>query len=706
MRWITVLLTGMCLWAGNVQGQAPSGNSWAWPPTPHLDFPSACPAMPFVTLPSSFETSPSILTRCPLGDDYAFSFHQFALNLPSANAKSAPTFIKIKSDGDMEHGLPVNAYSLGPNLDDLFGPQSPDWDGFESCIRHGTPCHQPVAPSPSVSGGPRHWACGLPPAFLSKPALDLSPRKQVFYCLPVNQTKLRELAHVPCFRLRCMDFNLASGPDLSANVKERQDPAKRIATLRQSLRGDASDAESYLELSGLYQDGEHYEEACTKARDLFLQRLQADPTNGWLRAQYAGVLWTQVDEAEAQAHAAVRCAPGDWRCWKAWSVTCYRKMLTTLFGASCRLWDDNRSVQEFFDDLTFSNPGPEALARAEKLLHQAARCMDKAVSLGRDECEAYQSHAAIQCAVLNWHDMFGRLHNRPVPNWVEEFRKTHLIRDARRMVRLCPDNPECPIFLARTYFIAAVVTRAADKELQERGFNFDDPKELWHPVPVALKQGEYRALRQLAKLSHHQDPVLAGTAARYASHCCCYTGDVAKAERWAKRAVALDPKCQKNWDVLFLCQDQRGANRELYYVCKKQLKHFPTVRNSLLFASACADLQLLDKAEKVLRHALEQHPDDAHCRLGLAAVLLRKSAKADSLVEAKQCLDQVADRLNDEDNPELAKPLQFHQAIYLALTGANYESCCLFETLSYGPSNEPTAKYASKAMAIFAAGGQ
>jgi tetratricopeptide (TPR) repeat protein len=556
-----------------------------------------------------------------------------------------------------------------------------------------------------VSGGPYLTAGGPPPAFLSKPALVEPLRQKVFYFLPVNQTKLRDLAHVPLFGLT-IEFNLVPGASLNPKVKEQRDPAQRIAALKQSMRGDASDAERYLELAGLYQDAEHYEEAYNKARDLFLERLQAEPTNGWLRAQYASVLWMQVDEAEAQAHAAVRCAEGDWRCWSAWSKTCYRKMLTTLFGDSCRLWEDHRSAQEIAEDLAFSNPGPEVLTRAEKLLHQIAKCMDKAVSLGRDECEAYQDRVAIQWAFLFWHDMFRRRQNGPALNCVEEFRKSHLMRDARQIVRLCPDNPENLILLARTYIMAAVMTWTADKELQKKGFNIDDPKVLWESVPSSLKQGEYRALRQLANLSRHQDPVLAGTAARYASQCCWFTGDFAKAEQWAKRAVALDPECQKNWDVLLICQYRHGASRELYGVCKKQLKYFPSVRNYLLLASACADMHFPKKAEKFLRHALKKHPNDAHCRLGLAAVLLRKTDKAATLAEVKQCLDRVAEVVNREDNPELAKPLQFHQAIYLALTGANYESCCLFETLSYGPSNEPTAKYASKAMAIFAAGGQ
>jgi hypothetical protein len=111
----------------------------------------------------------------------------------------------------------------------------------------------------------------------------------------VDTVKLRQLAYLQqCF----VSFETGDifGLRLDPKTKQRVDPAKRIAELDKQIKGDPSDAERYLELSELYEDQSHWEQAVTKAHSLFKERIKAEPANGSLHARYAITAWPNTSE--------------------------------------------------------------------------------------------------------------------------------------------------------------------------------------------------------------------------------------------------------------------------------------------------------------------------------------------------------------------------------------------------------------------------
>jgi hypothetical protein len=152
--------------------------------------------------------------------------------------------------------------------------------------------------------------------------------------MKVDTARLRALAYLPegtvAFR-----FGEITPPCLDERPPDPRQPAEKIAALEKDLKGDASDAERYLELSELYEDDERAEHALSKARELFKQKIQVEATNGWLHCLYAVTLWTTPALAEPIARKAVELAPGDYRCWESLSVVFVRAHSGTAGSLTC-----------------------------------------------------------------------------------------------------------------------------------------------------------------------------------------------------------------------------------------------------------------------------------------------------------------------------------------------------------------------------------
>jgi hypothetical protein len=107
---------------------------------------------------------------------------------------------------------------------------------------------------------------------------------------------------------------------------------------------------------------------------------------------------------------------------------------------------------------------------------------------------------------------------------------------------------------------------------------------------------------------------------------------------------------------------------------------------------------VLDKAEKVMRVGVRKLKHEATCQLGLAAVLLLKDDQPATLAQVKCCLDGASKLTRRKTEPSLRAAVEFHRAIYLALTGQEEQSRQLFDSV-YG--HDPDDPWAARALAIF-----
>jgi hypothetical protein len=158
----------------------------------------------------------------------------------------------------------------------------------------------------------------------------------------VDLQQLRKLACLPS----CNFMVDVDGANLSEFQKanDLKDAVKRITALEKEMKGDATDAERFMALGELYDDDARCEHAWTQARELFKRRLQVEPDNGWLHAQYSLAICQNAAEAEAEARMAVRLAPKDWRCRKMLSSAHFNRMCVAFFGGEERVpWKANHS---------------------------------------------------------------------------------------------------------------------------------------------------------------------------------------------------------------------------------------------------------------------------------------------------------------------------------------------------------------------------
>ena len=193
-------------------------------------------------------------------------------------------------------------------------------------------------------------------------------------------------------------------------------------------------------------------------------------------------------------------------------------------------------------------------------------------------------------------------------------------------------------------------------------------------------------MAKLKNLTEQKNSEISESACRELGWLSYLMGDLNEAEKQGRRALCLKPDSQATWDLLFTCKfatdkADRVQWEEVYPLSKQQLDYLPTARNFLLLAKTCANLGRLDEAEVVLRTGLKQFPDDVACRLGLAAVLLLQNDRQAPLAEAKQCYEQVQEKIRDSRDRLLRENFTFNTAILAACMGYVDLSRSMFQFL-------------------------
>jgi tetratricopeptide (TPR) repeat protein len=376
----------------------------------------------------------------------------------------------------------------------------------------------------------------------------------------------------------------------------------------------------------------------------------------------------------------------------------YVRMYVALFGGADRVpWEDRDQPLHLLQNLLVNPPAPEQIREAQQCLDAALKCFDRAVAIAPEQVEAYQCRSACQLQALLWRQGFSILQHQPAADVGKEFLSTDLLHDARQLVRLRPDDTAFLGNLAQIYVWSAWASNGNPEGRPGTTMSLVRGQDLRKASPTA-QRGLQQTLAKLRLLSMDPDPAVAAAACRHLGRCDLLMGAVRKAEPQAARAIALQPTCQENWDLLLVCKWARFEPWQAYQVCKKQLRYLPTPVNYLRLAGVYAGVEIFDKAAKVLRAAVKKHPDDIACRIGLAAMLLRDNDRPKTLATAKHCLARAEILAGKKCNKNQGQEVRFHLAIHLALTGGLEESREAFQA-AY--ANDPNNEWAAKALALF-----
>jgi len=518
----------------------------------------------------------------------------------------------------------------------------------------------------------------------------------------VDKDKLRELARVP--RQNWSFGSLSTPANAQKMEKEKETTTKRIAELQESVEGNDSDAEKYVELGDLYEDAEKSKDACAKAVKLFARRVQSECENGQFHVQYAKALVGIGDfqEAERQALEGIRFSPKEAACWQALGCLYFARSY-----AACETLANQASLERGNNKFVFEQPkhkcglagllrpqvnpmiemksssipemptspfqGKETLEQIQELVKTNKDSRDRQVQQILDkvanqqilvDAQILQAKADLKEAEKCFAKVLALTPDNPESydtlagfHWAklmmlsilgEESPKAYqdclkeLRSDQKHLAHLSPSDPEVQTDYAST-IIAADAARLAQSNGGPK--NAVATSEALTIVRRSLSQKSRaeisRVIRNLTKLAQSKDQVVAETSSRALASLAVIMGDFKKAEAYSRGALAIQPKNKENWDNLEMALFLQERKDEHMRVCQDRLAHVPTAYGHLRLAKCHIEHKDFSSAEKVLRDGLKKEPNDIPCQIALAAMLIRRSSQVDTLAEADVLLDQA-----------------------------------------------------------------
>src|SRR5262249_23821377 len=284
-------------------------------------------------------------------------------------------------------------------------------------------------------------------------------------------------------------------------------------------------------------------EALAKAATLLKKQIEGDPKNGRLHAQYAdALLWSRrLAPAEAPALKAVRLAPNDWRCWRTLGSLRYYQMGLALYGAEERIpWKELYCPNQLMAQLLATPPEQERIEQAETRFVEAGRCLDRAIALAPEEPDVYRERYGFQMAGIFWHVGFTALRGGTPPELIHQLSKTDLLRDARKLAELRPDDPEIQANLAALCLMDALAkkaTEAPEEAPKDHKYGLEVVAEMRKAIPAETIKDIEEVLTKLEKLALSKNKAIVEAACRNAAWWCLFLCAVDKAEAHARRAV-------------------------------------------------------------------------------------------------------------------------------------------------------------------------
>jgi tetratricopeptide (TPR) repeat protein len=211
-----------------------------------------------------------------------------------------------------------------------------------------------------------------------------------------GQEEFRRLVRLPTISMT-FGFSFTAREGLSL-MDDTTDPETDLATVRNDLKGDASDAERYLNLQQLLRrarDDAGASNACLKSVALFRQRLGAQPDDVTALTGLGEALTAVAEEAEAESvlRKAVRIAPRDPKAWIALGVLLEKRSLFLLVWKAQSLAAASGGDRKEVSPFEFK-PVPGDLAEGKRLLDEATECFNRAVEVAPKDARWYVRRAA------------------------------------------------------------------------------------------------------------------------------------------------------------------------------------------------------------------------------------------------------------------------------------------------------------------------
>ncbi len=489
------------------------------------------------------------------------------------------------------------------------------------------------------------------------PAMGFTPE--------LGKDKLRKLVKLPTVTFQASwSFDPEHGFTLGSSAA---DVTARIASLRNQLKHDSSDAERYHALARLYAGNSEFANAgrCwTHAVDLYRHRLESHPEDGVLMAGLGEALAGagKPQEAESVLRRATRTSPGEWRCWVALGRFLDSDARRNLEQPSRPASDGD---EEKPSNGASDQPSTGRVALAKHHTEEAGDCFEKAAALAPSESEVFLRRALhrslrkmlenrIRVAEGEQKDEVDVLFNCFVPE---------SLADLQRASQLSPDD--CRLTAsAALYGIYTVCSHNGQVKWEELR---------WDTLPPSLRASFREVMTRLENLGQNPDAQVAAGALELLG---ILQGPLLHEPQRAianfRRAVALDPTREQAWEMLSATLAKGSRYPELLAVCEDRVRLRNSMRGHLLLAKAFERLGQWDDCEEHVLAALGDAPNDFALNLSYAALLLRRGQDASVLSDANDWLTRAellaTKTPNDQRSRQQIIDLTLTRSIYFALT--------------------------------------
>ncbi len=448
----------------------------------------------------------------------------------------------------------------------------------------------------------------------------------------------------------------------------KYDPAQKLAELQKKLTGGPDDSEIYFEMRGVYieclNDEKKAREMAVKAEAVLRPLVQTtDPKLGHWLTSYASTLEILTDnpwgDCEKWGRRAVAIAPQDWRCWAYLAHIRNQQVPITLCGGDDKVLPKERRSQTVIGMLYQGRFRPENVDQGEKVLNEALQYHDKAKELAPDDPKRQVRRYGFRLAEIVLRDAISVCRGQKPAYPKMQFERV-VLDELQSAAQLNADH-----LLWQSQLVHHLVMLGWYDSRDGSG----KPAKNFRPARAEDEQAIRAALARIEKLAD---------AASGESAVFCYSilaalnssmQENTAVEKYARKMLQLEQKNQLAAEHLQQALLLQGRHAEQLVAAQALAKDTPTPRNQFILAKALVLNQRHELAEHACLQGLKQEAADAHCLLGIAALMLRKGDDATSLQVARQLLDKATLACRPEHGPSVLAELEYLTAIHQALTG-------------------------------------
>lgn len=503
--------------------------------------------------------------------------------------------------------------------------------------------------------------------------LALAPRTEA-----VDKDKLRQATKLPRVTAQLGFFKFNSSVGLMATDAQAPPPRTPEDVLK-ALQVTPANADLHAELAESYEVAEKKDlakQARRKAAELYTQNIQLQPNNVLLYVKLAKVLEEEkANEAEKLLRWAVQAAPGEPQCWLGLADHLRWRTGVVLFGPAT----EKISLPQMAAILVDKNPGPQALNQALALLDEQQVCLDRAVAAAPNRADLYVrrfgERAFWDCAVRSPVEcLLGK--TKEPRHFMQGLCAPENLSDLRKAAQLDPNNHLVQGALGTLELVA--------------GLQNNPPNPLqspWTALPRATQETVTDCANRLEKFAQSKDAAVATSSADLLAAIHALKGDFKAAIPCLTQVVQQRPDDDESWNKLLgfmAVTDSPG----LVAQSRKWVDHKDTAHTRYVLAKAYLQAHDHAKTEAEVRAALKHDPADFRANVGLAALLLRRSDKGNTLPEARLYLEKAHAQLKDLV-PDQRIEFMLTYAIYLGLAGESEPARQVVNTiLHHRPDHE------------------